>query len=237
MLLVRFIVMTIVSTMFISYTADAQGFLKRFGLKKESALGNDTVSKGLKEALTKGIERAVNSTGKTDGFFSNEHIKIPIPKALLRIEGPLRSAGYGPQIDDFVLSMNRAAEAATPLAKEIFIATITSMTLKDAEAILKGNDTAATDYLNKHTRKNLTESFAPQITKTMNEFEVARKYKAVMGKYSSLPFGQKKLEKKVEEYTTEKSLDGLFYVLGQEEKRIRTEPAARTTELLRKIFE
>jgi hypothetical protein len=216
--------------------AEAQSFLKRLGFKKESILSNKTVTDGLREALKVGIERAVKFVGKNDGFFGNKDIKIPLPKSLRRIERPLRAIGYEKQVDEFVLSMNRAAEAAAPLAQEMFVDAIANMTVDDAKGLLDGSDTAATKYLDKNTRENLAKAFKPQIRKTMDEFGVTKKYLAVTEKYSSLPIARKLSQGSVEEYTANKALDGLFFVLGEEEKRIRTQPAARSTALLRKVF-
>ena len=236
MFIKRLTALILISIFLFSSTADAQGFLKRLGFKKDLGLSNETISSGLREALAVGIDRTVKSTGKSDGYFMNKDIKIPLPKTLKRFERPLRSAGFGPQMDEFILSMNRAAEAAAPLAKDIFISAITKMTMKDAKGILNGKDTAATEYLDKNTRDQLREAFSPKITETMNQFEVTKKYQAVMEKYSSLPLARNYLKGNVEEYTTDRALDGLFFVLAKEEKRIRTKPAARTTELLRKVF-
>jgi hypothetical protein len=219
-----------------SSNTNAQGFLKRLGLKKESILSNDTVADGLREALRVGIDRAVKFVGKSDGYLKNKDIKIPLPKTLRRIERPLRAIGYEKQVDDFVLSMNRAAEAAAPMAQEMFVDAIANMTVDDAKEILNGKDTAATEYLDKNTREKLAVAFKPQIRKTMEQFGVTKKYLTVTEKYSSLPLARNLGQGNMEDYTAEKALDGLFFVLAKEEKRIRTEPAARTTDLLRKVF-
>ena len=216
--------------------AEAKGLLKRLGLRTDSTLSDTTISDGLKEALTVGIERAVKLVGKKDGYLNNKEIKIPLPPKFSRIERPLREMGQGTKVDEFILSMNRAAEAAAPLAQEIFVEAISKMTLKDAKAILNGKDTAATDYLNTNTRTKLLEAFSPKVRETMSQFSVSKKYDAVVSKTTSLPFAKKYLGTNVEEYTTNKALDGLFTILAEEEKRIRTKPVARTTDLLKKVF-
>lgn len=216
--------------------ADAQSFLDRLGLKKSEILDNELVADGLREALSIGAERAIKHVGKNDGYLKNKEITIPMPKPLRRIERPLRRMGHGDKLDEFELSMNRAAEAAAPLAKDAIIDAISTMTLEDARRVLKGDDTAATDYLSEHTRENLVKSFTPHIRKTMNQYKVTEKYNAVLDQYGSSAFARRFMKSSVEEYTANKALDGLFLVLGQEEKRIRTEPAARTTELLRNVF-
>ena len=223
-------------TMLVSSDANAQGFLKRLGLRDVVKLNDGTVRDGLREALTVGIERTVHSVGKEDGYLANKKIKINLPSKMQRFERPLRSMGQGPKIDAFVLSMNRAAEAAAPLAKAIFVDAISKMTLNDAQGILKGSDSAATDYLNKTTRPKLIETFSPKVKETMATFSVGEKYDAVIGQAKSLPFARKRLETSVEDYTTNRALDGLFIVLATEEKRIRTTPVARSTDLLKKVF-
>ncbi len=219
-------------------TAQEKSFLQKLGLKNSSAgaLSESTIGDGLKEALATGIARAVELAGKNDGYFKNEKIKIPAPKSFQRIDKPLRLAGYGPQIDEFVLSMNRAAEKAAPIAKDIFVKAITDMSITDAKQVLHGGDTAATDYLNKHTRDRLTEAFLPPVKETMGQYDVMKKYNAVMEQSASLPFLKSRGEDSLEKYTVGKALDGLFYLLGQEEKRIRQDPAARATDLLKKVF-
>lgn len=223
-----------------SSTLSAQesgGFLERIGLKKSSgALPESKIADGLKEALTVGIDRAIVIVGKDDGYFQNKDIKIPLPKTVQRVERPLRAAGYGKQIDEFVLSMNRAAEKAAPLAKDIFVGAITEMTIDDARGILKGSDTAATDYLDEHTRKQLTEAFLPHVRETMAQFQVMEKYSAVVQQSAGLPFVSGLTDGNVDKYTVGKALDGLFYMVGQEEKRIRDNPAARATDLLQTVF-
>ena len=217
--------------------ADAQGFLKRLGWRKDSGLPVDTISDGLREALKVGIERAITSVGEKDGYFRNKKIKIPLPKSFRWLERPLRAAGYDDELDEFILSMNRAAEAAAPLAQEVFINTIVNMSIEDAKAVLNGHDTEATDYLAEHTRDDLAKAFAPHMRATMNKFEVTKKYQAVVAQYADLPFARNYAQSNIEEYTANKALDGLFLVLGQEEKRIREQPVARTTDLLRKVFD
>ncbi len=232
-LLVGFVLLFATAT----WAQDDGGFLQRLGLKKSStALPETKIADGLKEALTVGIDRTIVLVGKDDGYFTNKNIKIPLPKTVERVAGPLRAAGYGPQMDEFVLSMNRAAEQAAPLAKDIFVKAITEMTIDDARGILKGSDTAATDYLNEHTRERLTEAFLPHVRQTMAQYQVMEKYNAFAKQASGLPFVSGLADGNVEKYTVGKALDGLFYMVGQEEKRIRQDPAARATDLLKTVF-
>lgn len=200
-----------------------------------SSLSDAKIGSGLKEALKIGTENAVAQTGTTDGFLMNKAIKILMPKPLQAIETPLRYVGYGPQIDEFVVGMNRAAEKAAPFAKEIFWDAIAQMTFDDARKILNGNDTAATDYFKAKTSKKLQAAFLPMVKEVMDQVGVNRQYSDLMAKYREVPFARS-ITFDVNRYVTEKAIDGIFYVLAQEEKKIRTDPAARATELLKEVF-
>ena len=212
-----------------------KGLGDKIGSGSGSGLSDAKIGSGLKEALKVGTENAVLQTGQTDGFFGNKIIKILMPKTLQRIEQPLRLVGYGPQIDEFVLSMNRAAEKAVPFAKEIFWDAIGEMTFEDARKILNGGDTSATDYFKAKTSKKLHAAFRPPVENVMNEVGVTRQYNDLMGRYKSVPFSQS-ITFDINQYVTEKATDGLFYVVGQEERKIRTNPAARVTDLLKDVF-
>jgi hypothetical protein len=209
--------------------------LKELGVGKPAGLSDEKVVAGLKEALQVGTENTVKLTGKTDGYLRNEAIKILMPEKLRTLEKGLRTAGYGPQVDEFVLSMNRAAERAAPQAKEIFADAIKAMSFDDARKILGGNETAATDYFKGKTTDKLTTAFQPIVDKSMNEVGVTRQYKDLVGRFQAIPFAKTE-SFDLDHYVTDKSLAGLFYVLGQEEKKIRTNPAARITDLLEEVF-
>jgi len=200
-----------------------------------TGLSDAKIGSGLKEALQLGTENAVSITGKTDGYFMNQAIKILMPEKLKTFEKGLRAIGYGPQIDEFVLSMNRAAEKAAPFAKQIFWDAIGAMTFDDVRRILSGNDTAATDYFKTKTTTPLTNAFKPVVSNSMNEVGVTRQYKELVGRYESIPF-VKKESFDLDQYVVSKALDGLFYMVGEEEKKIRKNPAARTTDLLKEVF-
>ncbi len=205
------------------------------GLTQQSGLSEEQIASGLKEALHIGTQNAVNLTGKTDGYFGNPAIKILMPEKLRALETGLRAVGYGPQVDEFVLSMNRAAERAAPAAKQIFWDAIGAMTIEDARRIWSGGDTAATEYFRAKTSDKLAAAFRPIVEKATNEVGVTRQYKELIGRYQAIPFV--KVESlDVDQYVVMKGLEGLFFVLGEEEKKIRTNPAARTTELLRQVF-
>jgi hypothetical protein len=200
-----------------------------------SGLSDAKIGSGLQEALKVGTENAVLQTGTVDGFLMNRAIKILMPKPLQSIEQPLRLIGYGPQIDEFVVGMNRAAERAVPFAKEIFWDAIGQMTFDDATKILNGSDTAATDYFKAKTSKKLHAAFRPPVENVMADVGVTRQYNDLIGKYKSVPFSQS-ISFDINQYVTEKATDGIFFVVGQEEKKIRTNPAARATELLKEVF-
>jgi hypothetical protein len=200
-----------------------------------SGLSEAKIGSGLQEALKIGTENAVFQTGSVDGFFANKAIKILMPKSLQSIEQPLRLVGYGPQIDEFVVSMNRAAEKAVPFAKEIFWDAIGRISFDDATKILNGNDTAATDYFKGQTSKKLHSAFRPTVETVMADVGVTRQYNDLIGRYKSVPFA-KSMSVDIDQYVTEKTTDGLFFVVAQEEKKIRTNPAARVTDLLKDVF-
>lgn len=225
----------------LSFPAHAQlgdffkGLEKSVPLLNSTSLDHEKIVSGLKEALHVGTEKAVAITGAADGYLKNEAIKILLPGKLQSMDKALRLAGFGPQVDDLVVNMNRAAEQAAPLAKPIFQDAITNMSFEDAKKILDGGNTAATDYFQQQTRDQLTAAFKPEVEKAMNQVGVVSQYNELVGQYSSLPF-MKSPSLDINNYVVGKSLEGLFYTLGEEEKKIRTDPTARATELLKTVF-
>ncbi len=219
-----------------AYAVDWGSVLGSFGINKKATLGSTKIGQGLKEALRVGIDRSVQLAGKQDGYFANQAIKILMPEKLRPVESMLRKVGFGAKMDEFVLSMNRAAESAAPYAKDIFINAITDMSIEDADALIKGGDTSATAYFQKKTSAQLAQVYRPIVTKTMSQYGVANQYQAILGKYQSIPFASKFPAPSIEDYTVQKSLDGLFLTLGEQEKQIRQNPAARTTDLLKQVF-
>lgn len=216
-------------------SAQLDRLLKGIGISGQKGLSDVKIGEGLKEALKVGTENTVNLTGKTDGYFLNQAIKILMPEKLRTLEKGLRAVGYGPQVDEFVLSMNRAAEKAAPFAKQIFWDAIGEMTFEDVRKIYSGHETAATEYFKGKTSDRLTVIFKPIVDRAMNEVGVTRQYKELVGRYESIPFVKKETFD-IDQYVVTKALDGLFHVLGEEEKKIRTNPAARTTDLLKEVF-
>lgn len=209
--------------------------LQQGGAAKQDSLDEGTVVKGLKEALATGTDRAVKAVGKQDGYFGNQLIKIAMPEKIQTVANLLGKVGFQQQVDDFVLSMNRAAEKAAPQAAGHFTTALKEMTFEDAKGILKGENTAATEYFRKKTSDKLYNDFKPVVAKSMGEVGVTKSYQDMMGKYELLPLVDKQ-SLDLNHYVTSKSLDGLFTMLGEEEKKIRTNPVSRTTELLRKVF-
>jgi hypothetical protein len=199
------------------------------------SLGEVKIGQALKQALQIGTENAVKLTGRTDGYFKNEAIKILMPEKLKTFERAMRTVGYDREVEDFVLKMNRAAERAAPAAKKIFWDAIGEMTIEDARGILDGPATAATDYFKSKTTGQLTTAFSPVVHRTMSEVGVTKRYEDLFGQARRIPFLD--LEAfDLDRYVVGKALDGLFHVVGDEEKRIRANPAARVTDLLREVF-
>ena len=217
--------------------AELDQSLKALGLPQATGgvLDEAKIAAGLKEALQVGTGNTVHLTGKMDGYLRNQAIKILMPEQLQTFEKGLRTFGFGPQVDDFVTSMNRAAERAAPQAKQIFLSAISDMTFADAKQILNGGQTAATDYFRARTSDKLTAAFRPQVEKAMNEVGVTRQYKELAGHFKAIPFAKNDLVN-IDQYVVGKSLDGLFLMLANEERDIRTNPAARVTTLLKDVF-
>jgi len=205
------------------------------GSAQGAGLDKDTVAAGLKEALTVGSQNAVKSVSLTDGFFKNPAIKIPLPEKVRKVEKPLRKIGLGKQVDEFVLTMNRAAEKAAPPAKDIFVGAIREMTIIDALNILQGGDTAATDYMRSKTYDKLYALFKPTVSKAVMEVGVTKAYQQLVDKAKkSKLIKDESLD--LDHHVTSKALDGLFYMVAQEEKKIRKDPVAQVTDLLKKVF-
>jgi len=229
----------IVAAFVILFSVPAQAQLdqleKRIGINDASGLSETKVASGLKQALQVGSENAVKIVGKPNGYFGNQAIKIEMPKDLHLLESGMRELGFGPKIDEFILSMNRSAEAAAPAARKIFIDAILAMSFEDAKRILSGDNTAATQYFKEKTTGQLTEAFTPDVKKTMGENGVVKQYDALTEQYKHIPFA-KSQSLDIDHYVVSKALDGLFYELGEQERQIRTNPAARTTDLLKEVF-
>ena len=200
-----------------------------------SDLDEATIAAGLKEALTVGSGRAVATTSQPDGFWGNQLIRIVMPPELTTMATTLRTIGFGSQVDAMELSMNRAAEKAAAEAKPVFLNAVSRMTLTDALGILRGSDTAATNYFRAQTSDELRARFLPIIQAKMGEVGLYQQYNQLMTTYNALPLTPKSTFN-LDDYVAEQSLDGLFTMLAEEEKDIRANPAARTTDLLKRVF-
>jgi hypothetical protein len=193
------------------------------------------VAEGLKEALIKGISTGSDLVSKVDGYFKNPEIKIPFPPDVKRVEDKLRQIGLGGEVDKFVMTLNRGAEDAAKEAKPIFITAIKSMTIQDAWGILRGQDDAATQYLKRTTSAQLKEKFKPVIQNSLNKVNATKYYRDIVTRYNQIPLVQK-VNPELDDYATDKAIEGLFIMIAKEEKNIRENPVARTTDLLKRVF-
>lgn len=225
----------------LSAWAWAQSPLDDLRKKAEEALGkksgpsDDRIAAGLKEALTVSTRKAVASTGRIDGFLKNAAIKILLPEKLRSVGKGMRLMGMGQQVDSLEIGMNRAAEQAAPAARQIFIDAVSKMTIADARQILSGGDTAATEYFKTTSTDQLTAVFSPIVHRAMENVGVVKQYNQLMQN----PLAARVADTEgfnIDKYVVGKTMDGLFYVMGEEERKIRKDPAAQTTALLREIF-
>lgn len=190
---------------------------------------------GLKAALEKGSQAAVATLGRTDGFFGNPQVKIPLPASAQRAEKLMRRFGMGKQADEVILAMNRAAEAAVPEARQLFVDAVRRMTVQDAKGILQGGETAGTEYFRRSTEGALRTRFLPIVKKATANVDLAQRYNEYAEK--GVAFGLvKKEDANLDAYVTQKALDGLFMMVGEEEKKIRKDPIGAGTSIIRKVF-
>lgn len=201
----------------------------------EKPLTTAEVVEGLKEALVNGISKGSDQVSQLDGYFKNPEIKIPFPPDVKKVEDKLRQLGLGSEVDKFIVTLNRGAEDAAKEAKPIFIAAIKQMTIEDAWAILRGDPDAATQYLMRTTSPLLKEKFSPVIQNSLNKVNATKYYSEIITRYNSIPFVQK-VNPDLNEYATDMAMKGLFNMIAKEEKNIRENPVARTTELLKRVF-
>lgn len=198
-------------------------------------LTTSDVIAGLKEALIVGSENSTRLTSQTDGFFKNPEIKVPFPQEIQEVETRLRQIGMNKLVDNFNLSINRAAEKASAEAKTLFISAIRSMTVEDAWSILKGEEDAATQYLRRTTSADLENKFRPIIDRALESVDATKYYGEITTVYNKIPLVTK-VDTDLTNYVTGKALDGLFIMVAKEEAKIREDPLARTTELLKRVF-
>jgi len=193
------------------------------------------VTNGLKEALVNGVSKGTDLTSKLDGYYKNPEIKIPFPQDVKMVETKLRALGMGKEVDKFVVTLNRGAEEAAKEAKPIFLAAIKQMTIDDAFAILKGQPDAATQYLKKTTTAQLKEKFKPIVQASLDKVQATKYYGDLVNQYNRIPFITK-VNPNLNDYATDMAIQGLFTMIAKEEKSIRQDPAARTSDLLKKVF-
>lgn len=193
------------------------------------------VADGLREALIKGISNGSDLVSQVDGYFKNPEIRIPFPPEVKKVEDKLRQIGFGSEVDKFVMTLNRGAEDAAKEAKPIFITAIKSMTIQDAWSILRGEDDAATQYLKRTTSEQLKSKFKPVIQNSLNKVNATKYYSDIVNKYNQIPLVQK-VNPNLDDYATDRAIEGLFIMIAKEEKNIRQNPVARTTALLKRVF-
>ncbi|WMX12997.1 MULTISPECIES: DUF4197 domain-containing protein [unclassified Aureispira] len=198
-------------------------------------LSNDQIISGLKQALIQGTSKGVNVLAVKDGFFKNAAVKVLFPPEAQKVEKTLRDVGAGQLVDVAIEKINRAAEDAASGAKDIFINAITKMTVTDAMDILMGTDNACTNYLRKTTSSALFSSFNPVIQKSLNQVGASDAWSTVMTNYNRIPFVEK-INPDLDDYVTNKAMDGVFLMIEKEEKLIRKDPVKRVTDLLKKVF-
>jgi Protein of unknown function (DUF4197) len=198
------------------------------------SLSNADAVGGLKDALTQG-SAAVSQLGVENGFLGNDKVKIPLPDALKRIESGLRLFGMQKQSDELITAMNRAAEQAVPEAKTLLVGAIQNMSVQDAKGILTGGDTAATDYFRRATSDQLTQKFLPIVTQATSKVGLAEKYNNLAGQGAKLGLVDAK-QTNIENYVTQKALDGLFFMIAEKEKAIRQDPIGAATGMAQKVF-
>jgi Protein of unknown function (DUF4197) len=200
-----------------------------------SDLTDKDASAGLKTALERGALSAVSILGKTDGFLGNALVRIPLPGFLADAGKLMKSLGQGKKVEELVTAMNRGAEQAVPFAKDLLVSAVKSMNVTDAKNILKGGDTSVTSFFAEKTRSPLGVKFLPIVTKATEKVGLAQKYNAIAGKAQGLGL-VKKEDANIQQYVTGKSLDGLYTMIGEEEKKIRKDPAAAGSDILKKVF-
>lgn len=207
-------------------------------LETPQGLSTQEVAAGLKEALVVGTNNAVDFAGKENQFLNTPRLKIPFPEEAEKVKETATNLGLGSQVEKFEENLNHAAEKAVSHAAPIFIDAITSMSINDAFAILKGEDNAATNYLRGSTETSLRAAFQPEVSKAINEVELTKYWQPLTSAYNSASVftGGEKVNTDLEAYVTDKAMDGLFLLISEEEEKIRENPAARVTELLEKVF-
>ena len=217
---------SLLASLLISFTANSAGL---------DSVSNADAASGLRQALTDGAAAAVSMLGTENGYFGNPQVKIPLPPSLKRIESGLRVVGMRKQADELVLTMNRAAEAAAPEAKALLVDSVKKMSVQDAKQILTGGDTAATQYFRRTTQAQLTERFLPIVKKATDRVGLAQQYNSIAGQAASLGL-VKEDQATIERYVTQKALDGLYFMIGEQEKAFRQNPLGASSDIVKRVF-
>jgi len=216
------------------------GFFAFLVISAHAAAGLDDITnaeavRGLRQALNDGSAAAVAKLGVENGYFANPNVKIPLPPSLQRVESGLRAFGMRKQADELVLTMNRAAEAAVPEAKQLLVDAVKKMSVQDAKGILGGGDTAATDYFRRTTRSQMSQRFLPIVKQATDRVGLAQQYNALAGQGVALGL-VKEDQASIESYVTQKALDGLYFTIGEQEKAFRKDPVGASSDIVRKVF-
>ena len=229
---------TLLLTLGLFSNAQLKGILQKanqaLGITESKGSEKEDMIAGLKEALIIGAQKGATTLSKEDGFFKNDLLKILLPPEAEKVEKTLRNLGLGNQVDEAILSMNRGAEDACKEAATIFIDAVKSMNVEDVVTIIKGTDTAGTAYLRKTTTLSLTNKFRPVIENSLNKVNATKHWATIINAYNKVSL--KKINPDLTAYVTEKAIGGIFYQIGEEEKKIRKDPLARTSELLKRVF-
>ena len=199
------------------------------------SLSSNEIASGLKEALRVGVQNGSSQASALNGYFKNPLLKIAFPPEAQKVASTLRNIGFGKQVDEFELSLNRAAEDAAKKAAPVFVKAITSMSIQDAVGILRGQEDAATQYLRRTSGQELVAEFTPIVDSALSKNNATRYYGDLVNTYNKVPFVQP-VNPNLTEYATSKAVDGLFILVAQEEKKIRENPAARVTDILKRVF-
>ena len=217
---------------------DLKQMAKDYGKQKmgQQALSDSDILAGLKEALAKGTTNAINSLGRSDGFWGNALARVPLPEQLTKVEKTMRKLGGGARVDQFHLTLNRAAESAVPQVADIFGNAVRAMTIQDVRGILNGQPDAATQFFKRTTSDSIRAKFLPIVQNATGKVGVTQQYKGLTSKYGSIMSLAGVQPVELDGYVTQKAMDGLFLTIAQEEGKIRSDPAARTSEILKKVF-
>ncbi len=234
--IVLFLLIVVLASCTAQQLQTAQSTLGGYLGDEPAALTSDDVAAGLKEALINGVTKGANQASETDGYLKNPALKIPFPPEVQKVENKLRDIGMNKLVDDFIKALNRGAEQAAAEAKPIFISSVRQMTIEDAWNILRGEDKeAATNYLRRTTSQQLYNSFNPIIGSALERTNATKYYGDIINTYNKIPFVDK-VNPDLDDYATQKAMDGLFVLVAKEERAIRQDPVNRTTDLLRRVF-